>query len=289
MQPIRREEDLLRSEAPKVPPNVLKELTRIGGLNDYGKPKVRVVWGGTERWFRCGLTRLKYPIKRKLRRLAAWNAVNPENGEKKHILVKGSKFVEIGGKRLIVTPDGKVPSPDDDAVMPVLPGWLLSAVYEDREIGYQGWVVEEWWPQDIVFAGRHKNPRKDHLRWHQPLDLFGMPVGPKIDILGPPPTEGEYRFLMYLDDGKEPDATPLDINDGSVIKIIEAAIHLRQAQGGADGWRGVQSPEKARELYRSIQADREKEEEAKEQGFENLLHDILMDGYAAKMRKAYLS
>lgn len=245
-----RHEETSKAVAPTIPANVLADLLRIGGTNDYGEPKLRLVWGEVHQWFRAGKHRLMYPIARKLRRLAAWNVAN---------IATGARFNLPAG-----------PEPFFSAE------YLVSPVWEDREIGYPGWILEEWWPPEVVCPGW------EAARW------FTKDDGEQIDLLGEAPVRGQYRFLMYLDDGQE-QPTPLGIDDHRLIEIIECAVRLRQKQAGDGNWRGLQSPEKAKELQRLIQQDRDKTTEAEEQDFENLLTDILTDGYAAKMRHAYLS
>lgn len=253
---MRHEEAFTQSEFPAVPESVEADLLRIGGTNDYGEPKLQLVWGQERLWFRAGKWRLKYPVARKLRRLAAWNITH---------IASGRRFNMPAGPE------------------PALSGeYLVAPVWEDKEIGYEGWILEEWWPPELVCAGW------EGQRWFQRTGADGRPEGEKIDLLGEMPVRGDFRFLMYCDDGEEP-PTPLEITDHRLMQIVECAFMLRQKQEGSDNWRSVQSPEKAKELQRLIQQDRDKETEADEQEFDNLLTDIISSGYAARMRHAYLS
>lgn len=246
-----RHEEASQAEAPTIPANVLADLLRIGGTNDYGEPKLRLVWGGTHQWFRADKWRLAYPIARKLRRLAAWNIT---------YLPTGRKFNLPAGPQPVFSAQ-----------------YLVAPVWEDREIGYPGWILEEWWPPEVVCPGW------EAARWEM------MPDGKKLDLLGPEPVRGQFRFLLYLDDGNEENPTPLELNDHRIVEIVERAVYLRQKQSGADGWRGIQSVEKAKQLQEIIQKDRDRVTEEEEREFENFLKDIISDGYAAKMRAAYLS
>lgn len=267
-----KHEETSFSEAPVIPERVLADLLRIGGTNDYGEPRLRVVWGGSHQWFRAGKWRLEYPIHRKLRRLVAWNAVNPITGEKRHIPVKHSEFSMSGpDKSLIVIPGAKV----DEPVQPVLPGWIVAPVWENREVGYQGWVLQEWWPPEIVCQG-----------WESARWLFRAD-GSKVDLLGEPPIRGQYRFLMYLDDGNEP-PTPLEITDHRIIETIECAIQLRQDQGAADGWRTIQTPEKAKQMFALIQKDRDRTTQEEEEELTEFIADSVKT-YARKFRHVYLT
>lgn len=251
MQQLRamNNEPLTKSEFPTVPESVKADLLRIGGTNDYGEPKLQLVWGQERTWFRAGKERLKYPSARKLRRLAAWNIVYLPTGAKYNL------------------PAGPQPQFSDL--------YLVSPVFEDQEIGYQGWVLEEWWPADLVCASWEANRYVEHK-------------GEKIDLLGEPPVRGDYRFMLYCDDGQEP-ATPLKVDDRRLIEIIELAYKLREDQGAADGWRSIQSPEKAYRMQELIRQDRERTTAEEKQEFEDLLVDTLKGGYARKLRHAYLS
>lgn len=253
---MRHDEDFQKSEAPKVPESVKADLLRIGGTNDYGEPKLQLVWGETCLWFRAGKERLKYPIARKLRRLAAWNIVHIATGKKSNL------------------------PPGPEPVMPV--GYLVSPVWEDREIGYKGWILEEWWPPEVVCPGW------ENQRWFEKRNAFGKVVE-KIDLLGPAPTRGDFRFLMYLEIEEEGGLIqPLEVTDHRLIEIVECAFKLRQDQGAADGWRTIQSPEKAREMQRLIQQDRDKTTAEEQAELEDMIRDSVA-GYARKLRHAYLS
>lgn len=244
-------DEVAKSEVPQVPTTLLADLLRIGGTNDYGEPKLQIVHGTQATWFRAGKERLKYPVRMKHKRIVAWNIVDPITGEKWNI--QGAKF-------------------------PVMPEkYLVTPVFENREIGYPGWILEEWWPPEVVCPGW------EAARWEM------MPDGKKLDLLGPEPVRGQFRFLLYLDDGNEENPTPLELNDHRIVEIVERAVYLRQKQSGADGWRGIQSVEKAKQLQEIIQKDRDRVTEEEEREFENFLKDIISDGYAAKMRAAYLS
>lgn len=254
--------DLRTMEAPVVPPNVAADLLRIGGTNEYGEPKVRIVHGCHETWFRYDKVRLKYPVRRIHKQLVAWNVKHINTGEE------------------FTLPPGPQPEFSVD--------YLVSPVWDTKEMGYPGWILEEWWPPEVVCGtvvvgadGQKKFPQWEMHRW----DIRN---GKKLDVLGEPPVRGQYRFMLYLDDGAEPTPKPLEITDHRIIEIVERAVYLRQGQAGADGWRKIQSVEKARELQRFIQEDRDKENQASVTEFQNLLEDVI-GGYAQKMRGAYLS
>ncbi len=244
-----RHEETSKAVAPTIPANVLADLLRIGGTNDYGEPKLRLVWGEVHQWFRAGKWRLMYPIARKLRRLAAWNITN---------IATGANFNMPAG-----------PQPFFSAE------YLVSPVWEDREIGYPGWVLEEWWPPEVVCPGW------EAARW------FTKENGEKIDLLGEVPVRGQYRFLMYLEDGRE-EPTPLAIDDHRLIDIIECAVRLREDQNAADGWRKIQTVEKAKQMQALIQKDRDKTTAEEEAELEEMIRDSVAS-YSRKLRHAYLS
>lgn len=252
-----------QSEVPAIPKGLLDDLLRLGGITDYGEPRLRIVHGTQAQWFRAGEMRLKYPVRRLKNQLIGYVVTNLETGAKEDY--PATIQPQFDHLKFIVAPK-------------------MGTI----EIGYPGWILEEWWPASVVCGsvsinekGERTFPGWEAARWveHQ---------GKKVDLLGPPPTEGEFRFLLYLNDGQEP-PTPLDIRDGRISDIIACAVKLRQKQDGADNWRGVQSVEKATRMQEIIQAERDKVTEAEEKEFENLLTDIIKDGYAAKMRAAYLS
>jgi len=241
---------------PRVPPTVLADLLRIGGANEYDEPKLQLVWGEEAQWFRAGKWRLKYPTKQKLRRLAAWNLVNVITGEKTNY---------------------------PPSVRPVeTEGYIIQPVFEDIAIGYKGWILEEWWPPEVVMIDRSKDPERDLHRWHTKDD------GTKLDLLGEPPIRGEFRFLMYSEDANFDPPKPFAIDDHRLIEIIERSMQLREDEGAADGWRKIQSPEKAKEMYRALAEDREKVEKEQSEELDEFITDTVKQ-YARKMRHAYLS
>lgn len=240
---------------PKVPDAVKAELERIGGLNDYGEPKLHLVWGEEAVRFRADKWRLKYPTSQKLRRIKGWNVIDTSRKKK-------------GKYRRYFTENRPL----------ALPHLMVAPVYEDREIGYKGWVLEEWWPPEIVCVAWDAN------RWYLVKNDLGQVVK-KIDLLGPPPVRGEYRFLMYCEDEK---GLPMSVGDHRIIEIIEKAYRLREDEGAADGWRGMQSPEKALQLQKRLQEDRDKADEALIKERDDFIDD-LVKGFARKMRHAYLS
>ena len=244
-----RHEETSKAVAPTIPAAVLADLLRIGGTNDYGEPKLRLVWGEVHQWFRAGKWRLMYPIARKLRRLAAWNITN---------VTTGAKFSLPAG-----------PQPFFSAE------YLVAPVWEDREIGYPGWILEEWWPPEVVCLGW------EAARW------FTKPDGEQIDLLGEAPVRGQYRFLMYLEDGRE-EPTPLTIDDHRLMDIIECAIRLREDQNAAEGWRKIQTVEKAKQMQSLIQKDRDKVTAEEEAELEEMIRDSVVS-YSRKLRHAYLS
>lgn len=241
---------------PKVPDTVKAELERIGGTNDYGDPKLQLAWGEEATRFRADKWRLKYPINLKYKVLIGYNVT--DLAKKRKGRKDAEYFTEMRpryGAHLLVSP-----------------------VYQMREKGYKGWVLEEWWPPEIVCVNWDAN------RWYEQKDYTGQTIK-KIDLLGEPPVRGEYRFLMYCEDEK---GLPMSVGDHRIIEIIEKAYKLRQDEGAADGWRTMQSPEKAMELQKRLQADRDHADQALAAERDGFIDD-LVKGYARKIRNACLS
>jgi uncharacterized membrane protein YdfJ with MMPL/SSD domain len=92
---------------------------------------------------------------------------------------------------------------------------------------------------------------------------------------------------MYLEDGRE-EPTPLTIDDHRLMDIIECAIRLREDQNAADGWRKIQTVEKAKQMQSLIQKDRDKVTAEEEAELEEMIRDSVAS-YSRKLRHAYLS
>src|SRR5262245_25185410 len=240
---------------PKVPDAVKAELERISGTNDYGEPKLQLVWGEERTWFRAGKWRLKYPTSQKLRVLVGYNVIDMSRKK------KGEYHRYFTENRPIE-----------------LPHLMIQPVYQTRELGFKGWVLEEWWPPEIVCVNWDAN------RWYLETNDLGEVVK-KIDLLGEPPVRGDFRFLMYCEDEKD---RPMSVTDHRLIEIIEKAYKLREDEGAADGWRGMQSPDKALQLQKRLQEDRDHADAALAKERDDFIDDQVK-GFARKMRHAYLS
>lgn len=227
---------------PTVPENVLKDLLRIGGTNDYGEAKLQLVWGEAETWFSAGKFRLKYPVRTNIKRLAGWNVINSITGEKEYY------------------PASIQPA--------VTPGVIVAPVFERIDVGYKGWVLQEWWPPEVVC-----------IDWEENRYIKHPHTGEKVDMLGEKPIRGQFRFLMYVDDGQEP-PTPLRIDDHRFIETVELAVRLREVQGAHQSWRKIQDPARVKAMMEHITAGREKEEADLDQEFDEFLEDTV----ATKLR-----
>lgn len=152
-----------------------KEISRLAGKNDYGKPMIRLVWGPDEHRIAFGKLRKKY--------LAA-------------IVNKMTHWEEKTSKGTIrkYPPSGSPPLdlPIDSMVYPV---------YEKIDIGKPRWFLEEWWPPELVTHDWEEN-------------RYDWKDGIRVDVLGPAPTEGMYRTFLCIqtEDGKyrEPNESDLE-------------------------------------------------------------------------------
>lgn len=151
------------SDAPYIPPEFTKELTKIGGLSPCGRfPIYRLAWGGSERIFSHGEMRLKYP--------------------------KSWKTVQIGwttvrnGKEVAV-PVEEIVNPFNSDGTPA----IIRPIYGKQVKGVQAWFLEQWMPPSLACPG-----------WEALRYEIDIATGTKIDIMGPPPVDGQYKCLIKL-------------------------------------------------------------------------------------------
>lgn len=153
-----------------------EEFAKIVGKNDYGKPQIRLVWGPDEHRIAYGKLRKKY-LAAVLRKMVCWEERSPKGTIRKHPTSS--------------TPPDTIPI--DSIVYPV---------YESTDIGKPRWYLEEWWAPELVMPD-WENQRYE---WQE---------GVRVDILGPAPVEGMYRFFKCIqaEDGSYREPNDSDLED----------------------------------------------------------------------------
>lgn len=194
-------DNLQNHPAPKIDGKWQKELTRIGGLNDYGKPKLKLIWCPDEERPAYGEMRKTY-LAVVATRMKHW---------------KESRF---DGTIIYHPPSSKPPI--------ALPDSLVVPEYEKSDIAKQRWAITEWWAPELVV------PDWENQR-------YIMRDGEKVDVLGPAPTEGQYRLIEIIqtEDGKYREPCDADIEG------IRKRIWLRDQEKKEHGNREVQFDQKA--------------------------------------------
>ena len=149
------------------PPNVRerwqKEIDNVWGLNPFGGPFVRLVWGQSVTRFFWQKERLKYPVGH-YEKLVAWgHPVYQEDGK-----LKGYETYDN-------PPKGKVCVP----------------LFTQTWVGTPRWFLEQWAGPNVASADwdlhryeRHFNPFK------------GIPE--TVDIMGPVPATGLYMTAFHM-------------------------------------------------------------------------------------------
>jgi hypothetical protein len=184
----------LNPPAPYVPQWFHKALADLDGLNEFGEPKWKLVWGGSETHFSIGRTRIKYPIRHKDVPVGweIWTGRWTKNG----------KVYKYPGRRGKITrfPETRI-LPITCANDPKYPTGRL--VYDWLDIGKPRFIVEEWCAPEVACDGWEEQQFGTHPR-----------TGEWCDILGPRPERGLYRGFMTLetDDGqyRPPDEATLN-------------------------------------------------------------------------------
>lgn len=152
-----------------------KELTRVAGKNEYGKPLVRLTWGPEETRIAFGQVRKKY-LAAVLKKMTCWEERTSDGQVLRH------------------KPSGTAPS------APVTS--LLVPIYETTDIGKPRWFLEEWWPPELSASDW-----EDHrYKWEH---------GIRVDVLGPRPNEGLYRSFRCIqtEDGKYREPNDEDLQE----------------------------------------------------------------------------
>lgn len=139
-----------------------RELDRIGGMNPYGGPRLRVVWGAQAVKFRRGEMVLAYPQSNPTKELNGFVARFPDGKEEWIPPESGDKF-----------PPGAL---------------LVLPSYKTVHKGIDLWVIEEWvGPAELA-------PGWSAGRW-------AWEDGKKVDKTGPLPERGCYRHVCTVSRG----------------------------------------------------------------------------------------
>jgi hypothetical protein len=172
--------------APALDAAYSEELERIGGLNPYGQPVLRFVWGQERRWFFSGEQRIRYTDDR----LEPNITRTPDT-----FAVKNRET----GERIPLDSYADMLNYDERAWERILTRGESRAEF----IGQPLWFVEQWKPPELIDSP---------ARWN--LNRYGDFEDPAtgvtlrhIDQLGDYPSEGRYEafFVVGSWDGKSRD------------------------------------------------------------------------------------
>jgi hypothetical protein len=219
------------------PPHIAEALRRAGGENEYGEPNYRLVHPAVTRWpdnagVRSG--RLKYPKSARLRQ-DGW---------------KGKDFLT-----------GAVTSWPMSAQSPAIPNTIITPVYVYEDQPREEWVLEVWMPPEIACMGWEASRRRhrDSLKRGAVIDERFVDSAGWVDLLGEPPTRGEYRFLMYARDEHE---RPMAISDARLLDILQLSVRECEASGMADFRRQRLPENKSAQVVAPLQEERDREQRA---------------------------
>lgn len=164
--------------APLLDPSFHAALREIGGLNTFGLPNLRIVWGQEHRTFQRGKPRLRY-VDRRI----------PAIEHTRHVLKRPLTF-DATGRALSF--ERKVFS-DQPKVVPK--GWLYELELESVEfIGDQLFYVEQWVPPDLLGDTPQSWETLRYEDWEDPE----IGLVRHCDVLGPFPSEGQYRDVFAV-------------------------------------------------------------------------------------------
>jgi hypothetical protein len=174
----------INPDPPSIPRWFEKELTQMGGKTSDGRPKLKLVWGGSEVQWSRGRWRIKYPKFTK-KFVVGWEAIRfYADGE-------GKQYAEPGPSRKPVTELLPPEAANDPA------NGVGRLVYDWLDVGKPRWIVEKWLPPEIACKGWPKDgdfgaeaikiryAYDDNLGW--------------IDVIGPPPVKGLYVEWQWID------------------------------------------------------------------------------------------
>jgi hypothetical protein len=177
--------------APIIDPSVVEAVESMMGRNVFGQPNLRFAWGQTELKFQRGKMRLKYVDKR-----------IPPIEHTRNVL-KRPLLVDESGKTLTWETQVVAQFP---SVIPE--GWLAEVELVELEfIGDQLFYLEQYIPADRLGDTPETWEEKRYEDWEDPEIGFVA----HCDVLGPFPSEGQYRDVFAIG---EPYVYPAFTDDG---------------------------------------------------------------------------
>lgn len=234
---LKAESSRINPPSPHVPDWFKKELIKIGGVTDSGKPRYRIVWGPDEKVFAYGYQRIKY-LQSSIRIPVGWEVI--QNGE-----------------RIVL--------PVEAANDPKYPIGVL--VFEWLDKGKPFFFLEEWCPPEI--ACEEWELIRYETDWSKSFDDPTRTV----DVLGPRPNDGIYRAVISMQDN---DGNPLYPNESAlewlrrVIKIKESNPLLKNTHWRNKPEPGVIEQYIRQEYQRMYEAEAEYEAQLAEKNYELL-------------------
>lgn len=193
--------------APRLDPSLVAEVEGMLGKNTFGKPILRIEWGQTRMAFQRGKDRLKY-VDRRI----------PPIEKMRHVLCRPSLLDDSGKpiqwEREILKEAPKV----------VPEGWTYVQELAELEfIGDQLFYIEQWVPPHLL----GETPESWEAIRYEPWEDPEIGFIERCDVLGPFPSEGQYRDVFAIG---EPYVYPAFTDEGEPYE----GEYLRFRMPGAD-------------------------------------------------------
>ena len=238
-----RRETQRNYESPRVDPHFTEELTRIGGVNRYGQPNLRAVWGQERKQWALGDpnallyidTRLD-PIIHERHTLRRISFIEP-------VQVPAGIDVQTGQPVMETREVRHYEIIECEPMPKVIPaGWLYACEQEYEWIGEQLFYIEQYVPPEAIVGGE---ARWNAERFAEGYHLLTGKFDPFLDHTGPFPREGDYESRLVIgepylypvhedfyeyefDEAGEPRATGRTKRETSVCR------HMRYRELGRD-------------------------------------------------------
>jgi len=226
-------DSLVNHPAPHLEEWVTKELTSIGGVNSFGQPNIRVVWGMSELRFACGRLRMKYPT----------NFYTEEADYQfrlRNLTTNELKFCSLG--EFI---EAKKIYDSIDPAIEWLPEYKVSRSIE--WIGTPRWMVEEYVPVVAIKDSPSNWEAHRYGWWFDPEKQKQV----WTDLIGPFPYEGRYEHLLTVkeDDGRTylGKYSPFTSREGLLIREALQKREVHKAKSVEEAVRDFQSAQIARQ------------------------------------------